>query len=156
MHSQHTSLKKLKKYLNSGEQIPHDLMIESVNEVTATMFCHMERAIVSRISEIAGKYLDSCFLFDFIKAELSDEEAENIIAARKIINSRFSTLIPAIVELLGINDTSDLYYAILRIYDCSMEYNVVKNSDFKKQKHKKTINEIKNIISAVENLDTAI
>lgn len=156
MHNEYINLAKIKKFLRSGDQIPHHLMLAALNEVTGTLFTDRERATAESLSQDAGKYLENWALLDFISAKLSDEEVAEIIAIRKTLISRLSVLLPSIVALFNINDLVDIASAIQQIYTCCGDYPVIEKSQYSAQQRKKIVGEISSLISLAEQLDEAL
>ncbi|MCB5201176.1 hypothetical protein LH464_01630 [Neorhizobium sp. T786] len=149
-------LGKVVRLIKRGEDIPHDLMNLTINEITDTYSCESRRIAASQISESAGKYLESWALLNFISAKSSEEEIRDIIETRKILVSRLTVILPAIIEIFEIDDVNDISSATHQIYDCAGEYPAIERSQFSSQQRKKAVKGIKSIIQLAEQLDGAL
>lgn len=156
MSREHLHIKKIASRLKRREEIQHDLMNSAINEITDTSFSGIERMVASRISETAGKYLESWALLNFISAKYREEEVFAIVETRRKLVSRLAFLLPSIVELLKLGDIRDIASATHQIYDCAGDYPVIEKSQFSAQQRKKAVQGINSIIELAERLDEAL
>lgn len=156
MANRDDNIEKVRKFLISGAEIPHDLMLAALNQATDTSSSDRRREVVSSISENAGKYLESWALLDFVGADIDDEYVAEIIAKRKALTSRFSMLLPSISALFKIERSRHASSIIAQIYDCCRDYPTVEKSQYSTQQRKKIVREINTVIGLAEQLAGAL
>ncbi|MGO8116009.1 hypothetical protein AB9F43_15650 [Rhizobium leguminosarum] len=140
-------------YLQSGEKIPHRLMLHALNESTDSLFTESRRAVANAILEGAGDYLNAYDLLDFISGKTEQKEVEKDINERTKYVSRLRELIPAIISLLGLNDSSDIGSALHQITDCCHDYPLIEKSDFSTTQRKAVLRDLNLLVERVKELN---
>lgn len=152
MVSERPFISKLIPYLRTGETIPHDDMLEALNEATDGMADERRREVASSFSPEAGRYLSSFDLMPFIKADISDGEVEERISERRSFLGRLSNLLPSVLALLTVREEAHINSALIQLDDCSRDYHAVKRSEYSSTQRKKIVRDISAVIELSKQL----
>lgn len=147
-----TLLAKLLPYIKSQEPIPAPLTVEAFNTATDTLKASKRRAIAAELLEGAGEYLSSWHLSRLVSAEISDDEALEAIAERRIFMQRAACLMPALLSLFQVRTDSTLKSVLHRIDDCCSDFPTIQSSAHEKKTRKeilKGIGKLKEQVSAL-------
>ncbi|MDJ0449752.1 hypothetical protein [Methylocystis sp. JR02] len=106
------------KFIQADEPMPLDLMVRLHNWAHSSVNSDKRREVANSILPEAGDCLPFYLIDRFICAEISEEEAINIISQRKTYFRRACNLLPTIFRLLTIREEGDLLSAFLQIDDC--------------------------------------
>ncbi|QRM39467.1 hypothetical protein F3X89_17385 [Rhizobium rhizogenes] len=153
MVGEYPNIQKIMPYLQSGEKIPHRLMLYALNESTDTLFTEGRRAAANAILEGAGDYLGAYYLMDFISAKTDQEVVERDIQERSKYVARLQELFPAIVDLLGLNDPSGVSSTLHQITDCCHDYPLIETSDFSTTQRKAVLRDLDLLVERVRELN---
>ena len=153
MVGEYSNIQKIMPYFQSGEKIPHRLMLCALNESTDTLFTEGRRAAANAILEGAEDYLHDYYLMDFISAKTDQEQVEKDIQERSKYVSRLQELLPTIVNLLGLNDPSGISSALHQITDCCHDYPLIEKSDFSTTQRKAVLRDLNLLVERVRKLN---
>lgn len=139
-------LEELIHYIDADEPIPERLMLAALNASGDGIGTQGRRDAANAILAGAGDYLpDIYYLRALITAELSIEEAKDIIASRKIYINRARHLLPTILKLLGVREEMNLHTALRMIDDCCFDFPNVASAKHYKTVKKTLLEKINNI-----------
>ncbi|WP_378143489.1 hypothetical protein [Ciceribacter thiooxidans] len=156
MNSDRSNISKIIPYIQTGEVIPHEEMLEALNEATATLADERRREVASSISPEVGRYLASTDLMPFIKADISDVEARQLIAERRVHLNRLSNLLPSVLKLLAIRNEAQIHSALIQLDDCSRDYHPIKSSEYSSTQRKKIVNDLNAVASLSGELELTL
>ncbi len=149
-------LQRIFPYLRSGEKIPHNLMLDALNQITDGLFTDKRRAVASSLSETAGQYLPDEHLLDFISAKINQSDLTTIINERKIFIARLQDLLPSIVQILDLIDFANISSAVHQINDSCRDYPSVMVSEYSSKKRKKILRDINTLITQTNELESLL
>lgn len=139
-------LSSLVPYIDAQEPIPAELMLAALHEVDNGFATKDRREAANAIFPGAGDYLpDMYYLRAFITAELSDEEAEEIITARKSYIELARHILPTVLSLIKAREDGYIYTALRMIEDCCHDFPVILASSHSKKTRKDLVNHINEI-----------
>ncbi|MBZ9711356.1 hypothetical protein LB543_32175 [Mesorhizobium sp. ESP7-2] len=111
------------QHLVSGERVPLDVTARVFQEHFLLLADEVDYA--NTLMKDAGTYLGSWALRRFIRAELSEDVAREVIASNRVLLSRMQGLFPEIVRQLRITDPNRARITFNIVFDTCSDYQAI-------------------------------
>ncbi len=143
-------LSEVRPFIRSLDEIPTDLMVSVLKEVTFLEDDWEKATIANKILPESADYLPSYHFSALIQADMSDAEATEKIEERKVYVKRLQQLLPAILSHFKCSTDNEIHRIISRVDDCCYDFPLIAQSPSEARSKKETVSRLNSMANQLK------